>query len=45
MNGEFIQKETFDYRKCQENLFEDITIEKIYNNATELRNEKKYSSQ
>jgi len=33
-----IQKETFDYTKWQENLFEDMTIEEIYNNAAELRN-------
>ena len=32
-----IQKETFDYTKWQENLFEDMTIEEIYNNAAELR--------
>jgi len=36
-----IQKETFDYTKWQENLFEDMTIEKIYNNAAELRNKNK----
>jgi len=34
-----IQKETFDYTKWQENLFEDMTIDEIYNNAAELRNE------
>jgi hypothetical protein len=34
-----IQKETFDYTKWQENLFEDMTIEEIYNNAAQLRNE------
>jgi hypothetical protein len=33
-----IQTETFDYTKWQENLFEDMTIEEIYNNAKELRN-------
>ena len=32
-----IQKDTFDYTKWQENLFEDMTIEEIYNNAAELR--------
>jgi hypothetical protein len=32
-----IQKETFDYTKWQENLFEDMTIEEIYNNAAGLR--------
>ena len=36
-----IQKETFDYTKWQENLFEDMTIEEIYNNAAELRNRNK----
>jgi hypothetical protein len=36
-----IQKETFDYTKWQENLFEDMTIEEIYNNAAKLRNESK----
>jgi len=35
-----IQKETFDYTKWQENLFENMTIEEIYNNAAELRNKK-----
>ena len=35
-----IQKETFDYTKWQENLFEDMTIEEIFNNATELYNNK-----
>lgn len=34
-----IQKETFDYTKWQENLFEDMTIEEIYNNAAKLRKE------
>jgi hypothetical protein len=33
-----MQKETFDYTKWQENLFEDMTIEEIYNNAAKLRN-------
>ena len=33
-----IQKETFDYTKWQENLFENMTIEEIYRNAAELRN-------
>jgi hypothetical protein len=36
-----LQKETFDYTKWQENLFEDMTIEEIYNNAAKLRNENK----
>jgi hypothetical protein len=36
-----IQKETFDYTKWQENLFEDMTIEEIYNNAEKLREENK----
>jgi len=36
-----IQKETFDYTKWQENLFKDMTIEEIYNNAAKLRNETK----
>jgi len=36
-----IQKETFDYTKWQENLFEDMTIEEIYNNAAKLRNKNK----
>ena len=36
-----IQKETFDYTKWQENLFEDMSIEEIYNNAAELRKENK----
>jgi hypothetical protein len=36
-----IQKETFDYTKWQENLFEDMAIEEIYNNARELRNKTK----
>ena len=36
-----IQKETFDYTKWQENLFNDMTIEEIYNNAAELRNKNK----
>jgi hypothetical protein len=36
-----IQKETFDYTKWQENLFEDMTIEEIYNNAAKLRDENK----
>jgi hypothetical protein len=36
-----IQKEAFDYTKWQENLFEDMTIEEIYNNAAELRNKSK----
>jgi len=36
-----IQKETFDYTKWQENLFEDMTIEEIYNNAAEMRKNRK----
>jgi len=36
-----MQKETFDYTKWQENLFEDMTIDEIYNNAAELRNRNK----
>ena len=32
-----MQKETFDYTKWQENLFKDMTIDEIYNNAAELR--------
>jgi hypothetical protein len=36
-----IQKETFDYTKWQEDLFEDMTIEEIYNNAARLREENK----
>ena len=36
-----IQKERFDYTKWQENLFEDMTIEEIYNNAAELRKKNK----
>jgi hypothetical protein len=36
-----LQKETFDYTKWQENLFEDMTIEEIYNSAAKLRNENK----
>jgi hypothetical protein len=36
-----LQKETFDYTKWQENLFEDMTIDEIYNNAAKLRNENK----
>jgi hypothetical protein len=31
-------QEPFDYTKWQENLFEDMTIEEIYNNAADLRN-------
>jgi hypothetical protein len=33
-----LQKETFDYTKWQENLFEGMTIEEIYTNAAKLRN-------
>jgi hypothetical protein len=36
-----IQKETFDYAKWQEKLFEDMTIEAIYANAARLRAESK----
>jgi hypothetical protein len=36
-----IQKETFDYTKWQENLFENMSIEEIYNNASELRQKNK----
>jgi hypothetical protein len=36
-----IQKETFDYTKWQENLFEDMSIEEIYSNAAELRSKAK----
>ena len=36
-----MQKDTFDYTKWQENLFEDMTIEEIYNNAVELRSKNK----
>ena len=32
-----IQKETFDYTKWQENLFSDMTIDEIYNDAAKLR--------
>jgi hypothetical protein len=39
-----MQKETFDYTKWQENLFEDMTIEEIYNNAAKLRAENKYTA-
>ena len=37
----FIQKDTFDYTKWQENLFEDMTLEEIYNDAARLRTENK----
>jgi len=36
-----IQKDTFDYTKWQENLFEDMTLKDIYNNAAELRDKTK----
>jgi hypothetical protein len=36
-----MQKDTFDYIKWQENLFEDMTYREIYNNAAKLRNENK----
>jgi len=39
-----IQKETFDYTKWQENLYEGMTIEEIYNNAAKLRNETKQTT-
>jgi hypothetical protein len=32
-----IQKDPFDYTKWPENLFKDMTIDEIYNNAAELR--------
>jgi len=32
-----IQKEQFDYTKWQENLYKDMTIDEIYNNAAKLR--------
>ena len=35
-----IQKEPFDYTRWQENLFKDMTIDEIYNNAAELRQNK-----
>jgi hypothetical protein len=39
-----IQKEPFDYTKWQENLFKDMTIDEIYNNAAELRQKNKQIS-
>ena len=36
-----IQKEPFDYTKWQENLFNDMTIDEVYNNAAELRQRNK----
>ena len=36
-----IQKETFDYTQWQENLFEDMTIEEIFDNASKLRKRSK----
>jgi len=36
-----IQKEPFDYTKWQENLFKDMSIDEIYNNAAELRQKNK----
>ena len=36
-----LQKDTFDYTKWQENLFEDMTIEEIYSNAKKLREKNK----
>jgi len=38
-----IQKEPFDYTRWQENLFKDMTIDEIYNNAAELRQKNKMS--
>ena len=35
-----MNREKFDYTKWQENLFEGMTIEEIYNAAAELRNKK-----
>ena len=34
-----MQKETFDYTKWQESLFENMTIEEISKKATEYRKE------
>jgi hypothetical protein len=36
-----IQKEPFDYTKWQENLFKEMTIDEIYNNAAEFRQKNK----
>ena len=36
-----IQKETFDYTRWQENLYDDMTIEELYTNAAKLRYENK----
>ncbi|MDR2575312.1 MAG: hypothetical protein LBC52_02595 [Treponema sp.] len=36
-----IQKDPFDYTKWQENLFKDMSIDEIYNNAAELRQKNK----
>jgi len=36
-----IQKETFDYTKWQDKLFEEMTIEEIFDSAAEMRNEKR----
>ena len=36
-----IQNDTFDYTKWQENLFKDMTIDEIFNNAAELRQKNK----
>jgi len=35
-----MQKEPFDYTKCQENLLEDLSIEEIGRNAEEYRLQK-----
>ena len=32
-----IQKEKFDYTKWQENLFQNMTIDEIFNNAANMR--------
>jgi hypothetical protein len=36
-----IRNDNFDYTHRQENLFEDMTIEEIYNNAVNLRDKNK----
>ncbi|MDR0391036.1 MAG: hypothetical protein LBH59_03945 [Planctomycetaceae bacterium] len=36
-----IQNDTFDYTQWQEDLFEDMSIEEIYNNAAKLRDKNK----
>ena len=40
-----VQKEAFDYTKCQENLFENMTIEETYNNVAKTKNKKKIDSE